>query len=51
MLGDIGYCRLIEQYNDERKSYLVQRDDEKWKMTVMPKLQDFCELFHSMLSK
>src|SRR6056300_1862676 len=51
MLGDIGYCRLIEQYNDERKSYLVQRDDKKWKETIMPKLQDFCELFHSMLSK
>lgn len=51
MLGDIGYCRLIEQYNDDRKSYLIQRDDDKWNDMIMPKLQDFCEFFHSMLSE
>ena len=51
MLGDIGYCRLIEQYNDERKAYLIQKDDDKWENIILPKLQDFCEHFHSMLSK
>ena len=50
MLKDIKYCRLIEQFNDERKSYLIEKDDEKWKDIIFPKLQDFCELFHSMLS-
>jgi DNA polymerase III epsilon subunit-like protein len=50
MLKDIPYCRLIEQFNDERKSYLVEKDDEKWNTIIFPKLQDFCELFHSMLS-
>ena len=40
MLGDIKYCRLVEQFNDE-----------KWKDEIIPKLQNFCELFHSMLSE
>jgi DNA polymerase III epsilon subunit-like protein len=51
MLKDIEYCRLIEQYNDEKKSYLIQRDDEKWNNDILPKLQNFCEHFHSMLSE
>src|SRR6056300_1561120 len=50
MLKDVKFCRLIEQFNDERKSYLIEKDDEKWNTTIFPKLQDFCELFHSMLS-
>src|SRR5210317_1825204 len=51
MLNDIKYCRLIEQFNDERKSYLIEKNDDKWKDDTMPKLQNFCELFHSMLSE
>jgi DNA polymerase III epsilon subunit-like protein len=51
MLGDIKYCRLIEQYNDEKKSYFIEKDDTKWNETIIPKLQDFCEFFHSMLSE
>src|SRR5210317_1044263 len=51
MLKDIEYCRLIEQYNHEKKSYLIQRDDEKWTNDVLPKIQNFCEHFHSMLSE
>ena len=51
MLKDIEYCRLIEQYNDEKKSYLIQRDDEKWNHEIAPKLQNFCEHFHNMLSE
>ena len=50
MLGDIKYCRLVEQFNDERKGYLIEKNDEKWKDDIVPKLQNFCELFHSMLS-
>lgn len=51
MLKHIKFCRLIEQFNDERKSYLIEKDDEKWNAAIFPKLQDFCELFHSMLSE
>jgi len=51
MLRDIKYCRLVEQFNDERRGYLIERDDEKWKDDIVPKLQNFCELFHSMLSE
>ena len=51
MLKDIGYCRLVEQFNDERKGYLIEKNDEKWNETIIPKLQNFCELFHSMLSE
>ncbi len=51
MLKDIGYCRLVEQYNDERRGYLIEKNDKKWNEKIMPKLQNFCELFHSMLSE
>jgi DNA polymerase III epsilon subunit-like protein len=51
MLGDIKYCRLVEQFNDDRKGYLIEKNDEKWKDEIIPKLQNFCELFHSMLSE
>ena len=50
MLGDIKYCRLVERFNDERKGYLIEKNDEKWRDEIVPKLQNFCELFHSMLS-
>jgi len=51
MLGGIKYCRLVEQFNDERKGYLIEKNDEKWRGEILPKLQNFCELFHSMLSE
>ena len=51
MLGDIKYCRLVEDYNGERKGYLIEKDDERWRDVTVPKLQNFCELFHSMLSE
>ena len=51
MLGGIKYCRLVEQFNDERKGYLIEKDDDKWNGDIIPKLQNFCELFHSMLSE
>jgi DNA polymerase III epsilon subunit-like protein len=50
MLGDIKYCRLVEQFNDERRGYLIEKNDEKWRDDIVPKLQNFCELFHSNLS-
>ena len=50
MLEDIEYCRLVETYNGESKSYLIQRDYPKWKDEILPKLQNFCEHFHALLS-
>ena len=51
MLEDIEYCRLVETYNGESKSYLIQRDYFRWKEEILPKLQNFCEHFHELLSK
>src|SRR5210317_1680733 len=46
MLEDVEYCRLVETYEGESKSYLIQRDYPKWKEEILPKLQNFCEVFH-----
>lgn len=51
MLGDIKYCRLIEQFDEMRKAYLIERNDENWNGEIQPKLQNFCEHFHSMVSE
>ena len=51
MLGDIKFCRLIEQYDVERKAYLIEKNDEMWNNQIRPKLQNFCEHFHSMVSE
>jgi len=51
MMGGIEYCRLVETYNGESKSYLIQKNTEKWDEEIVPKLQNFCEHFHSMLSE
>lgn len=50
MLKDIEYCRLVETYNGVSKSYLIQKNKDKWDNEIVPKLQNFCEHFHSMLS-
>jgi len=49
MVPDADSCVLTEQYNDQRKQYLVLKDDEKWK-DILKGLQNFCEHFHSLLS-
>lgn len=51
MMNGIEYCRLVETYNGESKSYLIQKNDEMWTNEIVPKLQNFCEHFHSMLSE
>lgn len=51
MLDGIEYCRLVETFNGESRSYLIQKNDEMWRNEIVPKLQNFCEHFHSMLSK
>jgi DNA polymerase III epsilon subunit-like protein len=51
MMDGIEYCRLVETYNGESKSYLIQKNGEMWSQEIVPKLQNFCEHFHSMLSE
>jgi len=51
MLKDIRYCRLLEQYNDERKSHLIEKDDTRWNDEILPKLESFCEVLHQTISE
>lgn len=51
MLKDVKFCRLVEQFDEIRKGYLIEKNDEFWAKEVVPKLQNFCEHFHSMLSE
>ena len=43
-------ARLIEQYNNTRKSYAIEKDQESWKDTVIPKLIEFCKTLHHNMS-
>jgi DNA polymerase III epsilon subunit-like protein len=51
MMKGIDFCRLVETYNGESKSYLIQKNEEMWTSEIVPKLQNFCEHFHGMLSE
>jgi DNA polymerase III epsilon subunit-like protein len=51
MLKDVQFCRLIEQFDVVRKGYLIEKDDIKWNNEFLPKLRNFCEHFHSMVSE
>jgi len=51
MMSGIDFCRLVETYNGESKSYLIQKNGEMWTQEIVPKLQNFCEHFHGMLSE
>ena len=39
-------ARLIEQYNNTRKSYMIEKDEDSWKNTILPKLTQFCKTLH-----
>ena len=47
---NIESCKLIEQHDDQMCTHLLQRNREEWNSTVLPKLKNFCECFHSLLS-
>ena len=47
---NIDSCKLIEQHNDQMCTHLIQRNKEEWNSVVLPKLKNFCECFHSLLS-
>ena len=47
----LNMARLVEQHDDERKSYIIMRDDETWDREIIPKLKEFCRVFHGNLSQ
>lgn len=49
MIG-LKTARLIEQHNDTRKSYILFKDDERWEQEILPKLEEFCKVFHGNIS-
>jgi len=48
---NISHCKLIEKHNDKMCTHLLERNKEKWDGQILPKLKNFCEHFHSLLSK
>ena len=49
MLG-LQDARLVEQFNQERKHYLIERDQKSWEENVFPKLVEFCRTLHHHMS-
>tara|TARA_Y100000389_G_scaffold203566_2_gene252380 strand:- start:747 stop:2045 length:1299 start_codon:yes stop_codon:yes gene_type:complete len=47
---NIDTCKLIEQHNEDMMTHHIRRDKELWKETILPKLKNFCECFHSSIS-
>jgi len=47
---DLKDARLIEQYNNERKHYMIERDQTSWDENIMPKLTEFCKTLHHHMS-
>ena len=45
----IKYGRLVEQFGNTRKQYLIEKNDEYWENDVIPKLENFCKNFHSSI--
>jgi hypothetical protein len=46
MLRDMSHAKLIEQYNQETNTMLVERDDDLWQDEVLPELVNFCRELH-----
>ena len=47
---NIDRCKLIEQHNEDMMTHLIRRDKAQWDASILPKLKNFCEHFHSMIS-
>jgi len=45
MLG-LVHARLVEQYNNQVQTHLVDRDEETWVNEIMPELRRFCSQLH-----
>ncbi len=47
---DLKDARLIEQFNNERKHYMIERDQTSWDENIHPKLIEFCKTLHYHMS-
>jgi len=47
---NLNEARLIEQFNNERKSYDINRDESLWTEKVIPSLREFCSTLHHHMS-
>jgi len=41
---------LVEQYNDQKKMYPIERNDDLWSGTIFPDLKSFCRALHYYMS-
>jgi hypothetical protein len=48
MPPNVRDCLLVESYEGEMRSYLVQRDIEKWK-PIANRVREFCSYFHHVV--
>ena len=46
MLPGFKDARLVEQFNETRKHYMIERDHESWDNNIQPKLVEFCKTLH-----
>ena len=47
---NVDRCKLIEQHNEDMMTHHIRIDRDYWNTTILPKLKNFCECFHSMIS-
>ena len=47
---DIQRAKLIQQYQDETSTTIIERDDLVWSQEILPKLLEFCTKFHSKIT-
>lgn len=47
---NIDSCKLMEQHDDQVFTHLIRRQKDRWDAETLPKLKNFCECFHAMLS-
>lgn len=49
-MTDITMARLVEQFNQDRKSYMIERDDQVWGDKILPGLVEYCKTLHHNMS-
>ena len=47
---NLDTCKLIEQHDSKTCTHLLSRDKVKWNTEILPKLKNFCEHFHDLVS-
>lgn len=41
---------LVEQYNNDKKMYPIERDSELWENKILPGINEFCKVVHYYMS-